>query len=117
MKGYIDSGLEMLANLNVLFLESNYEGKRIIAGSLFTKKLLFGKDGCRTAEVNEVLDVLTRFSKGCGGSKKGKAAISDSFSASVPPSRPNMNDILEDARDLARVWDLYGHLLIDSKIH
>jgi len=32
----------------------------------------------------------------------------------VPPSRPNMNDILEDTRDLARIWDLYGHLIKEA---
>gem|GEM_PF-2636617 len=26
-----------------------------------------------------------------------------------------MNDILEDTRDLARIWDLYGHLLNEEK--
>jgi hypothetical protein len=28
----------------------------------------------------------------------------------VPPSRPNMNELLEDTRDLARIWDLHHHL-------
>ena len=32
----------------------------------------------------------------------------------VPPSRPNMNEILKDARDLARIWDLYGHPLKEN---
>lgn len=81
---YVETGLELLANLDSLFLGSDYEGKRILAGSLFTKKLIFGNEGCRTVEVNEVLEILTRSSKGFGGSKNEKAAISDSFSASVP---------------------------------
>jgi hypothetical protein len=114
IKEYVDGGLEMLANLNVLFIEGDYEDKRILAGSLFTKKLLFGNDGCRTTDVNEVLDVLTRSSKDFERAKKEKAVISDSFSASVPPSRPNMNELLEDTRDLARIWDLYGHLLKEA---
>jgi hypothetical protein len=84
IKGYVRDGLELLANLDKLFLESDYEGKRILAGSLFPKKLVFGNNGCRTAEVNEVLDVLTRNNKGFGWGEKEKAAISDSFSAKVP---------------------------------
>ncbi len=53
-------------------------------GSLFTKNLLFGKYGCRTTYVNEVLDVLTIKDNGFGGDEKRKAIISDSFSDSVP---------------------------------
>ena len=84
IKQYVDTGLELLANLELLFIESDYDGKRILAGSLFTSKLIFGNDGCRTAEINEVLGVLTRNSKGCGGGKKEKAIISDGFSGIVP---------------------------------
>ena len=35
-------------------------------------------------------------------------------SAQVPPSRPNMNKLLEDTRDFARIWDLYNHLLNEA---
>ncbi len=84
IREYVDTGLEMLANLNVLFLESDYEEKRIMAGSLFNKKLIFGNEGCRTDEVNEVLDVLTKNIKGLEGSKNKKAVNYDSFSACVP---------------------------------
>ncbi len=81
---FIETGLELLVKLDSLFLESDYEGKRILAGSLFTKKLVFGNNGCRTVEINEVLEVLTRNSKGFGDGKKEKVAISDNFSANVP---------------------------------
>jgi hypothetical protein len=53
-------------------------------GSLFTQKIIFGNDDCRTTQVNEVISVLTRNSKGWESYKKGKAVISDSFSANVP---------------------------------
>ncbi len=84
LKNYVCDGLELLSNLDKLFLEGDFDDKRIISGSLFTKKLFFGNDGCRTAEINEVADVLTRFNKGFGGLKKEKTAISDGLSASVP---------------------------------
>ena len=84
IKGYVDSAMELLVNLNVLFMRSDYEGKRILAGSLFTGKLIFGNDDCRTTNVNEVISLLTRNSKDWEGYKKGKAVISDSFSANVP---------------------------------
>jgi hypothetical protein len=80
IKGYIETGVQLLENMNVLFDEGDYEDKRILFGSLFNKKLILGNKGCRTVEVNEVLNVLTRVSKGFEGNKKRKAAISDSFS-------------------------------------
>ena len=84
IKTYVDSGLELLTNLDRMFANGDYDGKRIVAGSIFTQKLIFGNDNCRTEKVNEVIGVLTRSSKGSQGYKKGKAVISDSFSANVP---------------------------------
>ena len=84
IKSYVDSSMELLTNLDVLFTDSDYEGKRILAGSLFTGKLIFGNNDCRTTKVNEVIGLLTRNSKGWERYKKGKAVISDSFSANVP---------------------------------
>ncbi|MGG7034413.1 MAG: recombinase family protein [Flavobacterium sp.] len=84
VKGYVESGLELLVNLDQLFLKSDYDGKRILAGSLFTQKLIFGNKNCRTTKVNEVIGLLTRNYKGLHSYKKGKAVISDSFSANVP---------------------------------
>ena len=66
-----------------MFAQGDYEDKKILMGSLFTKKVELGKNSCRTTQLNEVVEVLARFSKGCGGSKKRKAIISDSFSAIV----------------------------------
>ncbi|MFV8324499.1 recombinase family protein [Flavobacterium sp. ZS1P14] len=84
VRDYVDSGLELLVNLDQFFLNSEYSGKRILIGSLFTQKIIFGNDECRTTKVNEVIGVLTRDNKGWEGYKKGKAVISDSFSANVP---------------------------------
>jgi site-specific DNA recombinase len=81
---YIDSGLELLESLEMLFSESDYDGKRILAGSLFNQRLIFGNGGCRTREVNEVLALLTRTGKGFEGNKKGKATKIGSFSGLVP---------------------------------
>ena len=84
IKTYIDSGLKLLSNLDIMFLNGDYDGKRIVAGSIFTQKLIFGNDDCRTTQVNEVINVLTRNSKSWEAYKKRKAVISDSFSAYVP---------------------------------
>jgi site-specific DNA recombinase len=84
IKTYVDSGLMLLSNLNIMFDNSDYDSKRIIAGSIFTEKLLFGNDNCRTTKVNEVVEVLTRNSKGSERLKTKKAVKNDSFSVNVP---------------------------------
>lgn len=84
IQDYAEEGLELLVNLDKLFLSGDYEDKRVLAGSLFTKKLNFGNTGCRTAEVNEVAEVLGRFNKGFREGKKEKAAFLGDFSATVP---------------------------------
>lgn len=84
IKEYIKDGLELLANLDRMFLESDYDGKRILAGSLFNEKLIFGNKGCRTAETNKVVELLTRFNKVSVKTKKEKAAFLGDFSVTVP---------------------------------
>jgi site-specific DNA recombinase len=81
---YIDSGLELLTNLDTLFMESDCEGKKILAGSLFTKKLVFGNEGCRTTEINEVLYVLTKESKGSRTYQNKNGDTFSSLSVKVP---------------------------------
>ncbi len=65
----------------------------------------------RTEKLNNLI-LLTTYGDGkFGGDKKRKGSKICSLSGIVPPSRPNMNEILEDTRDMARIWDLYGHLI------
>jgi site-specific DNA recombinase len=84
IRTYVDSGLELLNNLDNMFINGDYDGKRIVAGSIFTQKLIFGNDNCRTAQVNEVIEFLSRNSGVSGGIKKRKAVKNDSFSVNVP---------------------------------
>ena len=84
IKTYVDSGLELLSNLDTMFYNGDYDSKRIIAGSIFTQKLIFGNNNCRTAQVNEVIAVLTRNIKASEGIKKRKAVKNDSLSVNVP---------------------------------
>ena len=84
IKGFVESGLELLTNLDRLFIESDYEGKRILVGSLFNDKLVFGNNGCRTTKVNGVVELLTRTGGPSENFKKGKAPNFESFSAKVP---------------------------------
>ncbi len=81
---FIDASVELLSNLDKLFIESGYDGKKIIAGSIFSDKLIFGNECCRTTKINEVIEVLNRNSKGLKGLKNGKAVKKDSLSVKVP---------------------------------
>ncbi len=74
----------LLENLDQMFIESDNEGKKMLIGSLFTDKLILGNECCRTTNMNEVINVLTKNSKGLEGAKKGKAVKNDSLSVKVP---------------------------------
>ncbi|HWY10357.1 MAG TPA: hypothetical protein VN026_03475 [Bacteroidia bacterium] len=83
----------MLTNLNKLFVESDYTGKRIVVGSLFNERIIFGNKGCRTTKVNEVIEVLTKQGVASGVLKKRKAIKIDSFSAKVHTKVTNSNQL------------------------
>ena len=67
-----------------MFIESDYEGKKIIAGSIFSDKIIFGNECCRTTKINEVIEVLNRNSKGLEGIKKGQTVKKYSLTVKVP---------------------------------
>jgi hypothetical protein len=107
---FIDASVELLANLDKLFIESGYEGKKIIVGSIFSDKLIFGNECCRTTKVNEVIDVLNRNSKGLEGIKNGKAVKNDSLSVKVPFTIKLSNHFIVDLKRLH-----YAYLLLTKK--
>lgn len=61
---FLDYGLNILLNLGKLFRNETAEGKRIILGSMFGKKIIFQDGKVRTPEINQVLVFLSSFSKG-----------------------------------------------------
>ncbi|MFH6965834.1 hypothetical protein [Flavobacterium sp. FlaQc-28] len=101
IKSDIESGLELLMNLQEFLVNSNYEGKRILAGAVFSEKLIFGNENCRTTKVNEVIEVLTRDIKASEGIKKRKAVKNDSFSVNVPFTVELSNLFVEDLKKLS----------------
>ena len=48
------------------------------------------------------------------GKLERKTPEFQAFSRYVPHTIPNLNELLEDTRDLARIWDLYGHLIKET---
>lgn len=75
----IETGIMLLENLDQMFYESDNEGKKMILGSLFTEKLIFGNEMCRTTEVNEVIRILTRNGKGLESTDKKKLSKMTAF--------------------------------------
>jgi chemotaxis regulatin CheY-phosphate phosphatase CheZ len=80
---------------------------------VFPKGLLYNVkiEHYRTPFVNSAVGCIADLSKGLEEIKNGTSQIVSEKSRSVTPSRPNMNELREDTRDLTRIWDLYGHLL------
>ncbi|WP_291139660.1 recombinase family protein [Flavobacterium sp. UBA7663] len=96
IKEYISSGIELLVNLDSLFAESDYEGKRIMMGSLFNGKLLFGNSGCRTTTVNEVINVLIRNNRELREIKNGQTVNKYNLSVKVQITSEKSNEIYEE---------------------
>jgi site-specific DNA recombinase len=72
-----------------LILESGYDGKKIIAGSIFSDKLIFGNECFRTTKINEVIEVLNRNSKGLEGLKMEKLSKKTAFPLKYPEWESN----------------------------
>jgi hypothetical protein len=60
----------------------------------------------RTPKVNSLFGCVAHLSRGLEENKKSDLTNLIEKSPSVTTSRPNMNEILEDTRDMARFWDL-----------
>ncbi len=80
----VKAGLHLLENLDQFYASCDIDGKRMLLGSLFTDKLVLGKNECRTAGMNEVLKLLTNIHEGFELSNKKKLSEFDSFSTLVP---------------------------------
>ena len=104
---------QLAANLAPVWTSGDYYQKQNFQNVLFPKGLLYDVkiEHYRTPVVNSAIGCIADLSKGLEEMKNGTSQDFSEKSRSVPPSRPNMNELLEDTRDLARIWDLYGHLL------
>ena len=81
---FITGAIHALGNLGHLFENGSYEIKSLLLGSILDGKLIISKDECRTTEMNQVVELMTRFNEGFQGNKKEKAIISDGLSNEAP---------------------------------
>jgi site-specific DNA recombinase len=84
VNSYLETGLTLVENLDVLFNETDNERKKMLIGPLFTDKLILGNECCQTTNMHEAINVLIKNSEGLQGAKKGKAVKNDSLSVYVP---------------------------------
>ncbi len=75
----------LLSQIDVCYEKASFELKQKMIGSVFGKNLIFDGKECRTKEENQVIALLTRFSKDISDSDKKKAVGFDSFSHLVTP--------------------------------
>jgi site-specific DNA recombinase len=115
-KELIQFTCKLTANLTPVWASGDYYQKQIFQNVVFPNGLVYDSkiEHYRTPEINSVIGGVAQLSKGLGEMKKSDSQNLFEKSDLVPPSRPNMNEILEDTRVLARIWDLYGHLLKEA---
>ncbi len=115
LENRLEKYCQILCNLNVLWTSNGYKGKLELQELMFPNGISYDreKSDFRTPEINEVAFVMSDIARDLEEKEKGTYDFNDQKSLLVPPSRPNMNDILEDTRDLARIWDMYGYLVKD----
>ena len=116
-KELIEFTCKLSANLAPVWASGDYYQKQIFQNVLFPEGLVYDSkiEHYRTPVINKVIGCIADLSKGLGEIKKPDSLNLLEKSGLVPPSRPNMNELLEDTRDFARIWDLYGHLMGDTK--
>ena len=81
----IDKAFKTLKNIPQLYKNGDFEQKTGLLGLLFPEKLVISKNGCRTKEINIVIELLTRISKVSRKLGTKKAIISDGLSNFAPP--------------------------------
>ncbi len=107
---------KIMEKLPQVWTSNGYKGKLELQELIFPQGIRYNRENneYRTPEINEVFLRIVAVAKDIAAKSKGDFGLYNQKSPSVPPSRPNMNDILEDTRDLARIWDLYGHQLKEA---
>lgn len=93
LDNYLSFGLNLIMNLDKVFVDAPVEVQVKLLGSYFTDKLVFDGKKFRTLPFNETISLMCRYSKGFNGLKK---KTGDDFSinsrvvlkAGLEPARP-----------------------------
>ena len=82
---HIDTCVWIIKNLDRYYDAADTVTKQRIIGSIFDEKLIFEKNKCRTALINEVALQICRKDKGSDDTEKRKHTFSDVLSCQVVP--------------------------------
>ncbi len=93
---YLRFGMFFLTNPYQYYSTATLEGKQKILGSIFPEKLVFAENNYRTAEPNEIVELLCNIDRDFRGSKKKKVAKnSDQFHQVIPMGLEPMTPTLK----------------------
>ncbi len=81
---FVEFGLDLICNVDILYEKASAPIKRKLLGSIFCEKLVFVKDQYRTAKFNAVITLIANNTKGLGILKKESGGSFSRTSASVP---------------------------------
>ena len=84
---YLRFGMFFLTNPYQHYNAATLEGKQKILGSIFPEKLIFAENSYRTAESNEIIELLCSIDSMFGEGKKKKVAIFGDLFLKVTPVR------------------------------
>lgn len=86
-EGKIDACLDLILDLEKLYLEKDTVVKQRIISSIFKEKLIFENSGFRTPKLNEVVALICSKDKAFEGNEKGKNCNFNNSSLQVDPER------------------------------
>ena len=81
----IDGCIELLSNIENLYIQRDTATKQRIIGSIFPQKMVYEKNSVRTLEMNRVVSLILNAGRTSGGGKKGKHTEFGVLSCGVEP--------------------------------
>ena len=84
MEKFVDFGIGMISNMDILYVKASANIKRNLLGSIFTEKLVFSENKYRTANFNPAIAFIANIYMGSAMRKKKNGEPLSRFSASVP---------------------------------
>jgi site-specific DNA recombinase len=78
--------MDMMENMDQLYVNAEFNLKRQLIGSIFTGKLYFSENRVRTTELNEAIKQIHRIDKAFRGKKKGQPQNFKQLSCWVAPT-------------------------------
>lgn len=108
IRKFIDFGIEVLLNVDMLYKNSRTEIKRRIIRSIFTENLIFENKEYRTPKMNEAVALIFSYNKGLRDIENKKGDSISKVSASVPINEEISKHLVED---LERIVELNNPLM------